>query len=45
MEPVTDGAGINLDDIMFLIDLYFEDGPCPEGLWKHLNPAWDIDDL
>jgi len=45
MEPVTDGAGINLDDIMFLIDLYFEDGPCPEGLWKHVNPAWDIDDL
>jgi hypothetical protein len=45
MEPVTDGAGIDLNDIMFLIEHYFEGGPCPEGLWKHVNPAWDAEDL
>jgi hypothetical protein len=45
LNAVSAGAGIDLDDIMYLIAYYFEEGPCPEGLWKHVNPLWDADDL
>ena len=40
MNPNED-AVYDLQDINFLIAYYFEQGPCPEGYWKHVNPIWD----
>lgn len=40
MNPNED-AVYDLQDINFLIAYYFEEGPCPDGYWKHVNPIWD----
>ncbi|MBN1211429.1 MAG: PQQ-like beta-propeller repeat protein [candidate division Zixibacteria bacterium] len=40
MNPNED-AVYDLQDIEFLIAYYFEEGPCPDGYWKHVSPIWD----
>jgi len=42
MNPSVD-ASYNMTDIMYLIAYYFEEGPCPEGYWKHVSPIWDAE--
>jgi len=40
MNPNEDSV-YDLADIMFMIHYYFDEGPCPDGYWKHVNPIWD----
>jgi hypothetical protein len=44
MNGASTGAGIDMVDVMYLVDYYFNDGPCPEGILKNTGKATDASD-